>query len=1332
MAVDQVVPTVEHKSIKFAIDRGGTFTDVWAAIPGQNDVVLKLLSVDPGNYDDAPAEGIRRVLELVTGKTIPRREPIPKELIHSIRMGNTVATNALLERKGTRHVFVVTQGFHDLLDIGYQSRPKLFELGIRKPELLYDEVVEVSERLTVEEFDEDVNRESRPPLEEIPGILVKGTTGDMLRIIRPLDENEVLQKLSVIREKGIDTLAVCLAHSYLYSNHELRIAEIASKLGFTHVSTSSSVGANMVKMISRGSSASADAYLTPEIVRYIAGFSKGFENGNLDGVSCEFMQSDGGLVSHKTFSGLRGILSGPAGGVVGHARTSYDGKSPIVGFDMGGTSTDVSRYGGSFEHVFETTTAGVSIQSPQLDINTVAAGGGSMLFWRDGLFRVGPESAGAHPGPASYRKGGPLTVTDANLFLGRLLPEFFPIIFGPNEDLPLDSEIVEQKFNDLTAQINSDTGRSMTALEVAHGFIDVANESMSRPIRALTEARGFETAEHNLATFGGAGGQHACEIASKLGIKRIIIHKFSSILSAYGMALAEVVQEAQEPSSETLSDESIPRLNERFSLLKKKVTDGLLTQGINSSAIEHEPYLNLRYHGTDTNFMIPEPSDMDWRSALEKEHLRELSFTFPRERKVLVDDIRVRGVGKSGEASQANEQLVEELKSLTPCNEIKEEKTVDTFFEIGGLQPTKVFKLENLSLGSIVVGPAIIIDKTQTIVVVPSAKATILTSHVVIDLPNERFRQSEDEHELVVDPIKLSIFGHRFMSIAEQMGRTLQKTSISLDIKERLDFSCAIFSPDGELVANAPHVPVHLGSMSYAVKYQHNLHRGKLRPGDVLVSNHPESGGTHLPDITVITPVFDSDGKTICFYTASRGHHLDIGGYRGNSMPPDSTELWQEGAAIKSFFLVRDGHFDEEGIVTLLLEPGNYPNCSGSRRLGDNLSDLKAQVAANTKGSSLINTLMGEYGKHTVHFYMRKIQENAEVAVRGYLKSAFKRFGAKPLKAKDYLDNGSMMQVAITVDENGFGTFDFTGTSCEMLSNMNAPPAITYSALIYTLRLLIGSDIPLNQGCLAPTRVILPKNTFLNPSSGPAVCCGNTLTSQRLVDLLLKAFRAASGSQGCMNCFGFFGNCHDESGQSQPGFGFGYGETICGGEGAGPTWHGTSGVQIHMTNTRTTDMEIIEKRYPVLIREFSIRRGSGGRGKFSGGCGIVRDWECRYPLTYGLITERRVHQPYGMMGGENGESGANYWVQKTEDGERWINIGSRGQVDMKEGDRCVIHTPGGGGWGAPEQEDEDEAIGGMSDTSSQVVTAEPDVIPVAYPRAAGSFHTFSAAQEAAS
>lgn len=626
-----------------------------------------------------------------------------------------------------------------------------------------------------------------------------------------------------------------------------------------------------------------------------------------------------------------------------------------------------------------------------------------------------------------------------------------------------------------------------------------------------------------------------------------------------------------------------------------------------------------------------------------------------------------------------------------------------------------------------VTGPALIIDKTQTIVVTPNASARILSAHVVIDLAAPTTKVAKDLDTSSVDPIKLSIFAHRFMSIAEQMGRTLQKTSVSLNIKERLDFSCAIFSPAGELVANAPHVPVHLGSMSYAVRYQHELHRGALKPGDVLVSNHPESGGTHLPDITVITPVFESDDKTICFYTASRGHHMDIGGWKGTSMPPDSTELWQEGAAIKSFFLVKNNQLNEDGICELLLEPGKHRGCTGSRRLGDNLSDLKAQIAANTRGSSLIRALIDEYSKPVVHFYMEKIQQNAELAVRNYLKDTLARFGSEPLVAEDYLDNGSKMKVKISIDDEGTASFDFTGTSCEMYSNMNAPPAITYSALIYTLRLLIGRDIPLNQGCLGPTKVYIPKGTFLNPSEGPAVCCGNTLTSQRLVDLLLKAFSAAAGSQGCMNCFGFFGG-----GDEKAGFGFNYGETICGGEGATPISNGASGVHTHMTNTRTTDVEILEKRYPIILREFSIRNGSGGQGKFNGGCGIVRDWECRVPLTFTMISERRVHRPYGMEGGEPGEAGANYWVRPLPDGTyRWLSIGSRGQVDLQPGDRFVVHTPGGGAWGSPVSESQPDGHAPAKATNG-LAKAIGNLVQEQYVRATGSIQAYADSQAASS
>ncbi|BFZ63538.1 hypothetical protein YB2330_004663 [Saitoella coloradoensis] len=1307
--------------INIAIDRGGTFTDVWASFPGKGDVIFKLLSVDPDNYQDAPIEGIRRVLSMHSGEELPRGQPLPKEHLHSIRMGTTVATNALLERKGTRHAFLVNKGLRDLLIIGNQSRPRLFDLNIVKPDVLFDEVVEIDERITVEGFDEDVDGTSKD-LEEIPGELVRGISGDMLRILEPLNEDTTRASLEKLRADGFTTLAVCLAHSYIYPYHEQRIAEIASEMGFSHISLSSAVGANMIKMVPRGSSASADAYLTPETKKYIEGFCKGFEGGNLDGLRCEFMQSDGGLIGYKGFGGLRGILSGPAGGVVGYARTSYDGKTPVVGFDMGGTSTDVSRYGGAFEHVFETTTAGVTIQSPQLDINTVAAGGGSILSWHNGLFKVGPESASAHPGPASYRKGGPLTVTDANLFLGRLLPEYFPKIFGPNEDQPLDGNIVTWKFSELTKVISADIGREMTSEEVANGFIEVANEAMCRPIRALTEARGHETAAHNLGVFGGAGGQHACEIACNLGISRVILHKYSSILSAYGMALAEVVQEVQEPSSEELIAESMSRLRNRLANLKETAAKELLAQGVSEQSTTFEVYLNLRYQGTDTALMIPEPKSGDFKAAFLEEHLREFAFVFPDDRKILVDDIRIRGVGKSGENAKDNESLAAELGSMQfkTVDETASKETRSVFFKSTGRCDTPVYVLDNLPPGSKVEGPAMIIDKTQTIVVVPGAEARVLTSHVIIDLEVSATKVAASA--TTVDPVQLSVFGHRFMSIAEQMGRTLQRTSCSLNIKERLDFSCAVFGPDGGLVANAPHVPVHLGSMSYAVKYQHELLKGKLSPGDVLVSNHPESGGTHLPDITVITPVFESTGKEIAFYVASRGHHTDIGGLGGTSMPPNSTQLWQEGAAIRSFRLIHNGEFDEVGIVNILLSPGNYEGCNGSRRINDNLSDLKAQVAANNKGMILIQRLMEEFGREVVQLYMNAIQANAEIAVRGYLLRTREKFGSTVLRGEDYMDSGSIAKLVVNIKPDGSAVFDFTGTSCEMYGNMNAPPAITYSAIIYCLRLLIGTDIPLNQGCLAPIEVILPKGSFLNPTAGAAVCAGNTQTSQRVCDLILKTFQAAAASQGCMNCLGFFGEGGvDKDGNKLSGHAYAFGETIAGGSGAGPSWHGASGVHTHMTNTRISDPELLEKKYPVLMREFSIRKGSGGRGLFNGGDGVIRDYQCRAPLKFSVITERRVHRPYGLNGGEEGQCGANYWVTRNDDGsERWINLGPKNMVSMQPGDRCVIHTPSGGGWGDVPKSG---ANGLNGATASGATTARET-----YPRASGSLAAYTTTQ----
>ncbi|OKL57401.1 hypothetical protein UA08_07323 [Talaromyces atroroseus] len=1303
--------------IKIAIDRGGTFTDIWATAPGHPDLVFKLLSVDPANYADAPTEGIRRVLSTYGGVEIPRNVPLPKHAIDSIRMGTTVATNALLERKGRKHAFLVTKGFQDLLEIGYQSRPRLFDLNISKPEVLYSEVYGVDERVTIEGFDEDVEG-LFGVTKVIPGVVEQGINGQLIRILRPLDEQSLRRQLQDIRSKGIDTIAICFTHSYAYPAHEARAGQLALAAGFTHVSLSSEVAANMIKMVPRGSSATADAYLTPEIKKYLEGFRRGFEGGHLDDVKCEFMQSDGGLVRHDRFTGLKGILSGPAGGVVGYAKTSFDeaNRMAVIGFDMGGTSTDVSRYGGAFEHVFETTTAGVTIQSPQLDINTVAAGGGSILAWRNGLFTVGPESASSHPGPACYRKGGPLTVTDANLFLGRLVPKAFPNIFGPNENEPLDEEIVREKFLRITADINAEIGGTLTPEEIACGFIDVANEAMCRPIRALTEAKGHAISNHHLSVFGGAGGQHACEIAAKLGIQSIIIHKYSSILSAYGMALADVVQEAQRPHSQIYNAETREAVSSVFDSLKKQVQAGIVSQGIKEDKIQYEFYLNMRYQGTETAMMIMESDTSDFKSEFLKRHLQEFNFVFPEDRHILIDDIRVRAIGKSNETLNGTAQISEEMKSLTFTEaKQKPDNTKTVYFKKHKATETPVYLLHALQPGTLLKGPAVIIDATQTLVVVPEAQARILESHVVIDLLSTTKQEISDQ---VVDPATLSIFGHRFMSIAEQMGRALQNTSVSLNIKERLDFSCAIFGPDAGLVANAPHVPVHLGSMSYAVKYQHELLRGKLTPGDVLVSNHPEAGGTHLPDITVITPVFDSQGKDVAFYVASRGHHTDIGGLGGTSMPPNSTELWQEGAAIKSFKLIHNGHFDEEGVTKILVQPGEYPGCNGSRRLNDNLSDLKAQVAANNKGLSLVQALMEEYSQEIVQLYMAAIQHNAELAVRNFLKNTLQTRGPV-LLAEDGMDNGSFVKLKVTIQEDGSATFDFTGTSCEMYGNMNAPPAITHSALLYCLRLLIGTDIPMNQGCLAPTQVILPQGSFLNPSAGPAVCAGNTQTSQRVCDVIMKAFRVAGASQGCMNCLGFFGEGgKDAQGNPLPGHAYAFGETICGGSGATAVANGASAVHTHMTNTRITDPESLEKRYPVILREFSIRPSSGGNGMRKGGNGVVRDIECRAPLKFSVITERRITSPYGMCGGEDGSRGANYWVKKNPDGsERWINLGPKNMVAMSTGDRCIIQTPGGGGYGQVGDITHDEGV--MK-------------APIQYPRAAGSVAAYATTQAEAS
>ncbi|CZR60503.1 5-oxoprolinase [Phialocephala subalpina] len=1327
------------RGVTIAIDRGGTFTDC-VGNPGtgrmEDDVIIKLLSEDPSNYDDAPLEGIRRLMSKFLDKEIPRGEPLDTSKIESIRMGTTVATNALLERKGEKIAMVVTKGFKDCLEIGNQSRPKIFDLAIRKPDVLYERVVEVEERVTLEDYAEDPTRhvtkvEAKEHQEgDADHDLVKGLSGEAVRILQRPEEDTIRKQLQEVHDSGIQSIAICLMHGYTFPDHEAVVGRIAREIGFKHISLSHEL-MPMIKLVPRATSACADAYLTPAIKKYIAGFQKGFEGGlgtesvknesGTKGARCEFMQSDGGLVDVDKFSGLRAILSGPAGGVVGYALTSYDPetKTPVIGFDMGGTSTDVSRYGsGRYEHVFETTTAGVTIQSPQLDINTVAAGGGSRLFFRNGLFVIGPESAGAHPGPGCYRKGGPATVTDANLFLGRLLPDFFPKIFGKTEDEGLDVSASERLLQELAEQINKEEGKNMSADEVAYGFLTVANETMTRPIRSLTEAKGHDTSKHRLATFGGAGGQHAVAIAESLGIRQILVHRYSSVLSAYGMALADVVDECQEPDSKVWGDkgEAKESLKGKIEELKQKSREALKEQGFDDGSIEYEEYLNMRYRGTESALMVvkPEKEDVEkefdgdeWAfgKAFVKQHQQEFGFTLP-DRDIIVDDVRVRGIGKSFEGlGKTVDQQLKETRPKDVESREKEYKRSKVYFE-GGRQDTPIYKLGDLEVGDRIKGPAILADGTQTIVVTPGASALIIETHVVINIGEKEFNDaSKNDISGDVDPIMLSIFAHRFMAIAEQMGRALQKTSVSTNVKERLDYSCALFDSTGGLVANAPHLPVHLGSMSTCVKRQAEIWRGKLVKGDVIVSNHPEYGGTHLPDITVITPAFDEKGEKILFYVASRAHHADIGGILPGSMPPHSRELYQEGAAIKSEKLVSAGRFNEERITELLLhEPAKYKGCSGTRCLADNISDLKAQISSNMKGINLISTLIEEYGEDVVNFYMVNIQNNAELSVRNLLKDVSKRFEGQDLSAVDYMDDGSPIKLKITIDaEKGEAVFDFNGTGPEVYGNTNAPQAVTYSAIIYCLRSLISQDIPLNQGCLKPITVLIPPKSFLSPSDKAAVVGGNVLTSQRVTDVILKAFQACAASQGdCNNLtFGFGGNVE---GQDEVK-GFGYYETIAGGSGAGKDWDGTSGVHTHMTNTRITDTEVFERRYPVLLREFSLRAGSGGKGKHKGGNGVIRDIEFRIPVQVSILSERRVYHPYGLAGGEDAECGLNIWVRKVETSnsersdrmlngdsegkkvedavfeERRINLGGKNTAAMKKGERIIICTPGGGGWG---------------------------------------------------
>uniref|UniRef100_A0A4W5QNX2 5-oxoprolinase, ATP-hydrolysing n=1 Tax=Hucho hucho TaxID=62062 RepID=A0A4W5QNX2_9TELE len=1203
----------------FAIDRGGTFTDVFARLPDGRERVLKLLSHDPQNYKDAPTEGIRRVLEEETGQAFPREQPVETSLIGWIRMGTTVATNALLERQGERTALLVTKGFKDLLHIGTQARPKLFDLEVAVPDVLYEEVIEVDERVVLRQDGCQLPRKE-------PKRIVTGSTGDSLEVWRELDMQRVEDDLRGVLSRGIHSLAVLLLHSYTWSAHEKAVGSLARRLGFTQVSLSSEV-MPMVRAVPRGYTVCADLHTLKCCLSQLSVLPPPLSTSCTPSASLNFQTEN----------------------------------KPIIGFDMGGTSTDVSRYAGQYEHVFEATTAGVTLQAPQLDINTVAAGGGSRLFFRSGMFVVGPESAGAHPGPACYRKGGPLTVTDANLALGRLLPSFFPRIFGPGEDEPLSNEETMEHFQQLTHEINhflstnqsqssangsahSNNSRVMSGKsemsmeEVAMGFIRVANEAMCRPIRALTQAKGHDTSQHVLACFGGAGGQHACAIAQALGMRTVFIHKYSGVLSAYGLALADVVEEVQEPCSLQYTPCSFSELDHRVEQLTQRCTETLRDRGFSSAQITTEVFLHLRYEKTDCALMVtaigyPGNSQScksgDFRSAFTKRYLQEFGFTIP-DRPIMVDDIRVRGSGKSGIKSVTNTKMGSGILKITKC-----------YFEDGYLD-TSVYLWEELPCDHNIPGPAIIIDKNSTILVEPSCVAHLTEGgDVCIAVGSDPHCHLGTE----LNTVQLSIFSHRFMSIAEQMGRVLQRTSISTNIKERLDFSCAVFGPDGGLVSNAPHIPVHLGAMQETVQYQ-VFRRGVSGP---------------------------------VFFVASRGHHADIGGITPGSMPPHSTSLQQEGAVFTSFKLVTAGVFQEEAVTEALMAPAQYPDCSGTRNLHDNLSDLRAQVAANQRGSTLVGELIDSYGLAVVQAYMGYIQTNAELAVRDMLKEFARcrrqQTGSLEVEAEDFMDDGTPIRLRVEIKENeGSAVFDFTGTGTEVWGNCNAPRAITFSALIYCLRCMVGQDIPLNQGCLTPIKVIIPNGSILQPSQNAAVVGGNVLTSQRVVDVIFRAFEVCAASQGCMNNVTFGSE------------GSGYYETVAGGAGAGPGWTGRSGVHSHMTNTRITDPEILEKRYPVVLEHFSLRPGSGGAGEYRGGDGVIRKLLFRNKVVLSVLTERRSTRPYGLHGGGCGASGLNQLHRA--DG-RVLNLGAKTTVSLEPGDMFCLYTPGGGGYG-----DEDKQTAG--------------------------------------
>ncbi len=1199
----------------FWIDRGGTFTDIVARRPDGRLVTHKLLSEDPAHYDDAALAGIRNLLG------VPRGGPLPAERIAAVKMGSTLATNALLERKGERTAFFITRGFRDQLRIGYQNRPRIFDRHIVLPELLYGAVHEVTERVTA-----------------------RG------EVLLPLDEEHARREFDAAFRNGYRAAAIALMHGYRYPAHEQRLAALAREAGFTQVSVSHEVSP-LMKLVARGDTTVVDAYLSPLLRRYVDRIAR-----ELPGARLMFMQSNGGLTSAQRFQGKDSVLSGPAGGVVGVARTAAAaGFDRIIGFDMGGTSTDVSHYQGQFERTFDNQVAGVRLRAPMMSLNTVAAGGGSILRFDGARYRVGPDSAGAQPGPACYRKGGPLAVTDANVMLGKVQPDFFPPVFGPQGNERIDAAVVREKFATLAAEISAHTGTAQSPEEIAEGYVRVAVDNMANAIKKISVERGHDVTGYTLCCFGGAAGQHACLVADALAIPRVFIHPYAGVLSAYGMGLADISALREQAIEARLAPELMPQLEQALARLTATARAEVAGQGVPPESIQVAQRAHLRYEGTDTAVIVDFGTPDDMLKQFEAGYRSRFSFLMPG-RSLAVEAVSV-------EATGGGDPLRETFADLPPRRGPLQAARRVRLFSGGRSHEAPVYRRDELRPDDVIAGPAIIAEANATTVVEPQWRAQVTRlNHLVLT-------RSEPRPQRVaigtrVDPVMLEIFNNLFMAIAEQMGVTLANTAHSVNIKERLDFSCALFDSAGSLIANAPHLPVHLGAMGESVRVIATRNAGKMRPGDAYMLNNPYHGGTHLPDITVITPIFErrpsESAPRILFYVACRGHHADIGGITPGSMPPDSRHLDEEGVLIDNFHLVSGGNLRERE-ARALLAGARYP----ARNPDQNIADLRAMVAANQKGVIELERALEHFGLETVFAYMRHVQDNAEESVRRVI---------DVLKDGEFeyeMDSGAVIRVKIAIDRGGRNAvIDFTGTSSQLDSNFNAPAAVTLSAVLYVFRTLVNDDIPLNGGCMKPLKVVIPEGCMLHPRYPGAVVAGNVETSQCVTDALYGALGAMGASQGTMNNFTFGNDRHQ------------YYETICGGSGAGDGFHGTDCVHTHMTNTRLTDPEVLEWRHPVLIEEFAIRRGSGGAGQWHGGDGAVRRVRFLEPMTAAILSgHRRIH-PYGMADGKPGAVGRN--SVRRADGSM-VYLGGSDKIEMNAGDVFIIETPGGGGYGAPEK-----------------------------------------------